>query len=68
MAGMFEVRPHQVTVDIDMVFSWATGRRASSNGSARAQQEEYVVGKGDDGPARYRHVDELRYALRSVHM
>jgi len=28
----------------------------------------YVVGDGDDNAARYRQVDELRYALRSVHM
>src|SRR3546814_21017208 len=28
----------------------------------------YVVGDGDDSPARFRQIDELRYALRSVHM
>lgn len=68
VAGMFEVRPHQVTVDIDMVFSWVDGSASEFQRQRAAQQEEYVVGKGDDGPARYRHVDELRYALRSVHM
>jgi UDP-glucose 4-epimerase len=28
----------------------------------------YVVGDGDDNEARYRQIDELKYALRSVHM
>jgi hypothetical protein len=28
----------------------------------------YVVGDGDDSEARYRQIDELKYALRSVHM
>jgi hypothetical protein len=28
----------------------------------------HVIGAGDDSAARFRHVDELRYALRSVHM
>jgi hypothetical protein len=68
VVGMFEVRPHQVSVDIDMVFSWVDGSASEFQRQRAAQQEEYVVGKGDDGPARYRHVDELRYALRSVHM
>jgi hypothetical protein len=29
--------------------------------------ESYVVGEGDDSEARYRQIDELKYALRSVH-
>ena len=68
VVGMFDARPHQVTADIDMVFSWVDGSASEFQRQRAAQLEEYVVGKGDDGPARYRHVDELRYALRSVHM
>jgi UDP-glucose 4-epimerase len=29
---------------------------------------DYVVGEGDDSDARFRQIDELKYALRSVHM
>ena len=30
--------------------------------------ESYVVGEGDDHEARFRQIDELRYALRSVYV
>ncbi|HYP72612.1 MAG TPA: stealth conserved region 3 domain-containing protein, partial [Microbacterium sp.] len=66
--GMFDPQPGEVTVDVDMVFSWVDGSSTRFQKQRAAQLEEYVVGEGDDGPARYRHVDELRYALRSVHM
>jgi UDP-glucose 4-epimerase len=36
---------------------------------ARAlRMKTYVVGDGDDSEARYRQIDELKYALRSVHL
>lgn len=66
--GMFDPQPGEVTAEIDMVFSWVDGSSSNFQRQRAAQLEEYVVGDGDDGPARYRHVDELRYALRSVHM
>ncbi|WP_292835516.1 stealth conserved region 3 domain-containing protein [Microbacterium sp.] len=66
--GMFDPQPGEVTAEIDMVFSWVDGSSSSFQRQRAAQLEEYVVGDGDAGPARYRHVDELRYALRSVHM
>lgn len=66
--GMFDPQPGEVTAEIDMVFSWVDGSSSAFQRQRAAQLEEYVVGDGDDGPARYRHVDELRYALRSVHM
>lgn len=68
VAGMFDPQPGEVTADIDMVFSWVDGSSSRFQQQRAAQLEKYVVGRGDDGPARYRHVDELRYALRSVHM
>jgi len=68
IAGMFDPQPDEVTADIDMVFSWVDGSSTRFQKQRAAQLEEYVVGAGDDGPARFRHVDELRYALRSVHM
>ncbi len=68
ISGMFDVHPAEFTEDVDMVFSWVDGSSNEFQRQRAAQMEEYVVGEGDDGPARYRHVDELRYALRSVHM
>lgn len=67
IAGMFEPQPDEVTAEIDMVFSWVNGSSSAFQRQRAAQLQEYVVGD-DEGPARYRHVDELRYALRSVHM
>jgi hypothetical protein len=66
--GMFDAHPAEFTEEIDMVFSWVDGSSSEFQRQRAAQLSEYVVGEGDDGPARYRHVDELRYALRSVHM
>lgn len=68
IAGMFDLHPAEFTQDVDMVFSWVDGSSTDFQRQRAAQMAEYVVGEGDDGPARYRHVDELRYALRSVHM
>ena len=68
IAGMFDPQPNEFTEDVDMVFSWVDGSSSDFQRQRAARMAEYVVGEGDDGPARYRHVDELRYALRSVHM
>ncbi|MBB2974895.1 hypothetical protein FHX49_000436 [Microbacterium endophyticum] len=68
ISGMFEAHPSEITHDIDMVFSWVDGSSTEFQRQRAAQMAGYVVGEGDDGAARFRHVDELRYALRSVHM
>lgn len=68
IAGMFDPHPGEVAFDIDLVFSWVDGSSSEFQRQRAARMAEYVVGDGDDSPARYRHVDELRYALRSVHM
>jgi Stealth protein CR2, conserved region 2/Stealth protein CR3, conserved region 3/Stealth protein CR4, conserved region 4 len=68
ISGMFDPQPHEVTDEIDLVFSWVDGSSNEFQRQRAAQLEGYVVGAGDDGPARYRHVDELKFALRSVHM
>ena len=68
LRGMFDPHPGEITHDIDMVFSWVDGSSTEFQRQRAARMSEYVVGEGDDGPARFRHVDELRYALRSVHM
>jgi hypothetical protein len=67
-SGMFDAHPHEFTEDVDLVFSWVDGSSSAFQRQRAARMAEYVVGEGDDGPARYRHVDELRYALRSVNM
>ncbi|WP_345803241.1 stealth family protein [Microbacterium sp. AZCO] len=68
IAGMFDPQPEEFTADVDIVFSWVDGSSSEFQRQRAARMAGYVVGEGDDGPARYRHVDELRYALRSVHM
>ncbi|GAB3601692.1 stealth family protein [Microbacterium tumbae] len=68
LAGMFDTHPGEFTQDVDMVFTWVDGSSSEFQRQRAAQMAEYVVGEGDDGSARYRHVNELRYALRSVHM
>ncbi|GAA1993536.1 stealth conserved region 3 domain-containing protein [Microbacterium pumilum] len=68
ISGMFDAQPDEFTHDVDLVFSWVDGSSTDFQRQRAAHLAEYVVGEGDDGPARYRHVDELRYALRSVYM
>ena len=68
IAGMFDAHPAEFVQDVDMVFSWVDGSSSEFQRQRAAQMEGYVVGEGDEGAARFRHVDELRYALRSVHM
>ena len=46
----------------------STDRATSSCASAPKRMQSYVVGEGDDSEARYRQIDELKYALRSVYM
>lgn len=68
ISGMFDLQPHEFSEPVDLVFSWVDGSSNDFQRQRAARMAEYVVGEGDDGPARFRHVDELRYALRSVHM
>lgn len=68
LVDMFTPQPDEVTAEIDLVFSWVDGSSSEFQRQRAAQMEGYIVGEGDESAARYRHVDELRYALRSVHM
>ncbi|MFJ3394593.1 stealth family protein [Leifsonia aquatica] len=65
---MFDPIASDVAFDIDIVFSWVDGSSAEYQRQRAAQMASYVVGDGDDNEARYRQIDELKYALRSVHM
>ncbi|NYF17435.1 hypothetical protein HDC37_002263 [Microbacterium sp. AK009] len=68
LSGMYEVHATEFSGDVDMVFSWVDGSSSDFQRSRAARMQSYVVGDGDDAPARYRQIDELKYALRSVYM
>ncbi|KQR50801.1 sugar phosphotransferase [Leifsonia sp. Leaf336] len=65
---MFDPLASDIAFDIDIVFSWVDGSDAEYQRQRAARMASYVVGEGDDNEARYRQIDELKYALRSVHM
>lgn len=66
--GMFDPQPGEFREPVNIVFSWVDGSSTQFQKQRAARLEAHVVGEGDDGAARYRQLDELRYALRSVHM
>jgi len=68
LAGMFDPLASDVTFDIDIVFSWVDGSSAEFQRVRAERMKTYVVGAGDDSAARYRQLDEIRYALRSVYL
>lgn len=66
--GMFDAHPSDVPFDIDLVFSWVDGSSKAFQAKRAKLMQNYVVGEGDDSAARYRQINELKYALRSVNM
>ena len=68
LQNMFDDLVSDVSFDIDMVFSWVDGSSTDFQKARAARMENYVVGSGDDSDARFRQIDELKYALRSVYM
>jgi hypothetical protein len=66
--GMFDTHANDITFDIDLVFSWVDGSSAEFQRARALRMQSYVVGDGDDSEARYRQLDELKYALRSVYL
>ncbi|MGB3376168.1 MAG: stealth conserved region 3 domain-containing protein [Microbacterium sp.] len=66
--GMFDPSPDEFREPVDIVFSWVDGSSTQFQKQRASQLGSHIVGEGDDGAARYRHLDELRYALRSVNM
>lgn len=65
---MFVPLASDVDFEIDMIFSWVDGSSDEFVRERAKRMQSYVVGAGDDSEARYRQIDELKYALRSVHM
>jgi Stealth protein CR2, conserved region 2/Stealth protein CR3, conserved region 3/Stealth protein CR4, conserved region 4 len=68
LAGMFDPLASDISFDIDIVFSWVDGSSAEFQRIRALKMQSYVVGVGDDSAARYRQLDEIRYALRSVYL
>jgi UDP-glucose 4-epimerase len=68
VAGMFTPRADDILFDIDIVFSWVDGSSIEWQRARARRMQSYVVGEGDDSQARFRQLDELKYALRSVHL
>lgn len=67
LMGMFDDHASDVTFPIDIVFSWVDGTDVEFQRQRAKRMQSYVVGDGDDSEARYRQIDELKYALRSVY-
>jgi hypothetical protein len=65
---MFEDHATDITFDIDIVFSWVDGNSIEYQRARAAVAQRHVLGEGDDSVARFRQIDELKYALRSVYM
>ena len=68
LADMFADMSDDITFDIDIVFSWVDGGSLEWQKARAKRMSSYVVGEGDDNEARFRQLDELKYALRSVHL
>jgi Stealth protein CR2, conserved region 2/Stealth protein CR4, conserved region 4/Stealth protein CR3, conserved region 3/Stealth protein CR1, conserved region 1 len=66
--NMFADHASDISFDIDLVFSWVDGSSPEYIAARRARQAGAVLGEGDDHEARYRQINELKYALRSVYM
>ena len=68
LVDMFADFADDITFDIDIVFSWVDGGSLEWQKARARRMASYVVGEGDDNEARFRQLDELKYALRSVHL
>jgi hypothetical protein len=68
LTGMFDPQARDIDFDIDIVFSWVDGAAIEWQRARARRMRSYVVGEGDDSHARFRQLDELKYALRSVHL
>ncbi|HEV7184616.1 MAG TPA: stealth family protein [Leifsonia sp.] len=68
LRGMFDPHASDLRFDIDIVFSWVDGSDIAFQRARAKRMRSYVVGEGDDSEARYRQIDELKYALRSVYL
>ena len=68
LQNMFDDLASDISFDIDLVFSWVDGSSTEFQRERAKRMEAYVVGEGDESEARFRQIDELKYALRSVYL
>jgi hypothetical protein len=68
LQNMFDDLVSDISFDIDLVFSWVDGSSADFQKARALRMKNHVIGEGDDSDARFRQIDELKYALRSVYM
>lgn len=68
VAGMWDRLAGDIHFDIDIVFSWVDGASLDWQRARAKRMASYVIGEGDGHEARFRQLDELKYALRSVNM
>jgi hypothetical protein len=66
LEGMFSDLATDVPFDIDLVYSWVENAGTAWEAARAQRMTGYQIGEGDGSDARYRQVDELKYALRSV--
>ncbi|NKX53148.1 stealth conserved region 3 domain-containing protein [Arthrobacter mobilis] len=66
--NMFADHATDIDFEIDIVFSWVDGNNPEYQQYRAGFMENVIVGEGDDADARFRQINELKYALRSVHM
>ncbi|WP_427016851.1 stealth family protein [Pseudarthrobacter sp. P1] len=66
--NMFSDHATDITFDIDLVFSWVDGSDPAWLAGVKGQMRHVQLGQGDDHEARFRQIEELRYALRSVYL
>jgi hypothetical protein len=65
---MFADHATDIDFEIDIVFSWVDGSDPEFRKYRASFLPGVVLGEGDDADARFRQIDELKYALRSLHM
>ncbi len=68
LVGMWDSLAADIDFPIDIVFSWVDGTDQEWQRARAAKMQSYVVGEGDDHEARFRQINELKYAMRSVHL
>lgn len=66
--NMFADHASDIDFDVDIVFSWVDGNDPAYIAARRQQMKDVVLGEGDAHEARFRQINELKYALRSVYM
>ena len=66
--NMFADHATDIDFEIDIVFSWVDGSDPDFLRYRASFLPGVVLGEGDEADARYRQINELKYALRSVHM